>query len=157
MPSALFPYCSTCSFDMVIPADPAAIETVSDGVTEMLRGKHWDEAAIMEMELALQEGLANAIRHGCKNDRTKQVRCLVSADASGEVVVVIRDPGPGFDPATVANPLTSENRVRPNGRGIFLIKQLVDEVRFADRGRELRLRKRPHALEAAASFVPRRS
>jgi serine/threonine-protein kinase RsbW len=149
MLSAIIPYCSVCSFDMAIPADLAAIETISDGVTQLLRGRHWDEAAVNEMALALQEALANAIRHGCKNDRTKQVRCSVSADASGEVLIVIRDPGAGFDPTTVGNPLASENLLRPSGRGIFLIRQLVDEARFTDRGRQLQLRKRPHALEPA--------
>ncbi|MGH7417521.1 MAG: ATP-binding protein, partial [Candidatus Rokuibacteriota bacterium] len=52
------------------------------------------------------------------------------------------DPGPGFDVTRVANPLENTNVLRANGRGIFLINQLMDEVRFADGGREIHMRKR---------------
>lgn len=94
------------------------------------------------MELALQEALANAVRHGCKGDPTKLIRCLVTVnDASGDVVIVVRDPGVGFDPTSVPNPLQRENLLKPSGRGVFLINQLMDEVRFADSGREVLMRK----------------
>ena len=92
----LLPYCSTCALNITIPADPAAMTTVGDGVTELLTNKGWPEEEVMKVELALQEGLANAIRHGCKNDPTKKVQCSVTFDSAGEVVIVIRDPGPGF-------------------------------------------------------------
>jgi serine/threonine-protein kinase RsbW len=96
----------------------------------------------MPVELALDEALANAIRHGCKNDPTKQVQCVVSTDAKGELVIVVRDPGPGFDVASVPNPLKKENMLKPSGRGVFLINQLMDRVEFADGGRELLMKKR---------------
>lgn len=96
----------------------------------------------MQVELALQEALANAIRHGCKGDASRQVQCVVTYDTGGEVLIVVRDPGSGFDAATVPNPLAGENVFKPTGRGIFLINQLMDEVAFADGGREVRMRKR---------------
>ena len=63
----LMPYCSTCELNITIPADPAAMTTIGDGVTELLTNKGWPEEEVMKVELALQEGLANAIRHGCDN------------------------------------------------------------------------------------------
>ena len=81
---------------MTIPADPEAISEVTDGVARLLRGKAWTEEKAMEVELALQEALANAIRHGCGGDPAKRVQCCVTHDASGEVVIVIRDPGSGL-------------------------------------------------------------
>jgi serine/threonine-protein kinase RsbW len=96
----------------------------------------------MEVELALQEALANAIRHGCKGDSSRSVQCVVTSDDSGEVLIVVRDPGPGFDAGTVPNPLAGENMLKSSGRGIFLINQLMDEVDFKDGGRELQMRKR---------------
>jgi anti-sigma regulatory factor (Ser/Thr protein kinase) len=140
--SALIPFCSTCQFTMRIPADPAAIPTVTDGVVHVLQEKGWSEADVTAVELALQEAVANAIRHGCKGDRTKELECAVACDAAGEVVITVRDPGEGFDPATVADPRDSANVLKPSGRGIFLINGLMDDVRFAEGGREVRMTKR---------------
>jgi anti-sigma regulatory factor (Ser/Thr protein kinase) len=140
--SALIPYCSECQFDMTIPAEPRAIPTVTDGVMQVLQDKHWPEPRAIEVELALQEALANAIRHGCKGDPSRQVQCTVNCDSDGEILIVVRDPGTGFDASRIPNPLEEENVLKSSGRGIFLINQLMDEVAFKDGGRELQMRKR---------------
>ena len=140
--AAMMPLCSTCAFTMTIPADAAAIPAVTEGVNAMLVQKGWPEDQIMAIELALQEAVANGIRHGCRGDATKQIECSVNLDADGEVVIVVRDPGQGFDPARVANPLAPENMLKPSGRGIFLINGLMDDVQYADGGRELQMKKR---------------
>jgi anti-sigma regulatory factor (Ser/Thr protein kinase) len=140
--SGLLPYCADCQFNMIVPADPMAIPTVTDGVMTMLQGKRWPDERVMEVELALQEALANAIRHGCKGDATRQVQCCINVEASGEVLIVVRDPGSGFECSDVANPLAPENVLKSSGRGIFLINQLMDEVDFRDGGREVQMRKR---------------
>ena len=62
------------------------------------------------------------------------------------MLIVVRDPGPGFDVSRVPNPLDGSNVLKANGRGIFLINQLMDEVRFTDGGRELHMRKGHGAL-----------
>jgi anti-sigma regulatory factor (Ser/Thr protein kinase) len=145
--SALLPFCSACQFNIVIPADPAAIRTVTDGVAQALRNKPGVVGHEFEIELALQEALANAIRHGCQGDPTKFIRCFVTYEDAGDVLIVVRDPGPGFEVAAVPNPLEGTNVLKESGRGIFLINQLMDEVRFADGGRELHMRKRLEAPE----------
>jgi anti-sigma regulatory factor (Ser/Thr protein kinase) len=153
--SSFMPYCSACQINMVIPADPAAIATVTDGVLGLLRNKAWPEDKAIEVELALHEALANAIRHGCKDDRSKRIQCCVTHDESGEVIIVIRDPGTGFDLTSVPSPMEGENVFKPSGRGIYLINELMDEVRFADEGREIRMRKRDGRL--ASRSEPGRS
>ena len=140
--SALMPYCSTCQFTMTIPADPREIPKLTDGVTHVLQEKGWPEADVMAVELALQEAVANAIRHGCGGDASKVLQCAVTCDDAGEIMITVRDPGTGFDPAKVANPLDPVNLLKSSGRGIFLINGLMDEVQFADGGRELQMRKR---------------
>jgi anti-sigma regulatory factor (Ser/Thr protein kinase) len=140
--SGMMPFCSTCQFTMTIPADPRAIATVTDGVTQVLTEKGWSEPDIMAVELALQEAVANAIRHGCGGDASKQLQCTVNCDEEGEVVITVRDPGTGFDPQAVPNPLDPANIFKPSGRGIFLINGLMDDVQYADGGRELQMRKR---------------
>lgn len=144
--SAMIPFCSTCEFTMTIPADPAAIPALTDGVVHVLQEKHWNETDVMAVELALQEAVANAIRHGCGGDATKALQCSVACDEAGEVVITVRDPGAGFDPAVVADPLDPQNILKPSGRGIFLINGLMDDVRFADGGREVRMRKKKGTL-----------
>jgi GAF domain-containing protein len=138
----LLPYCSRCALSITIPADPAAMTTVGDGVTELLTNKGWPEEEVMKVELALQEALANAIRHGCKNDPAKKVQCSVTFDAEGELVIVIRDPGPGFDVTAVPNPLEGTNVLKPSGRGVFLINELMDSVEFSDEGRRVLMKKK---------------
>lgn len=140
--AAMIPFCSTCQFTMTIPADPAAIPKVTDGVTHVLTEKGWSEQDVMAVELALQEAVANAIRHGCRGDSTKTLECSVTCDESGEVVLTVRDPGQGFDPGAVPDPLDPENVLKPSGRGIFLINGLMDDVQFADGGRQVRMRKK---------------
>jgi anti-sigma regulatory factor (Ser/Thr protein kinase) len=140
--TALMPYTSTCEMNIVVPAEPASIPRVSEGVKQLLAGKGWSEEEIMPIELALDEAMANAIRHGCKGDPSKHVQCIVTTDAQGEVVIAVRDPGPGFEPSTVPNPLEGDNLFKGSGRGVFLINQLMDEVGFADGGREVQMKKR---------------
>jgi anti-sigma regulatory factor (Ser/Thr protein kinase) len=140
--SAMMPFCSTCQFTMTIPADPSAIPKVTDGVTHVLQEQGWPERDIMEVELALQEAVANAIRHGCRGDSSKTLECSVATDDHGEIVITVRDPGQGFDLASVPNPLDPDNLLKPSGRGIFLISGLMDDVQFADGGRQLRMRKK---------------
>ena len=144
--SELIPLCSTCHFNMVIPADPARISTVSEGLEKMLKERGWGEEEMIAVDLAVREGLANAIRHGCGNDTSKHVQCCVTFDEPGEVVVVIRDPGPGFDTCAVPNPMEPENMLKSSGRGVYLINQLMDEVGFRDGGREVEMRKRRDAM-----------
>jgi serine/threonine-protein kinase RsbW len=140
--SGLMPFCSTCQFTMTIPANPGAIPTVTDGITHVLQEKQWPDEDIIAVELAVQEAVANAIRHGCHGDASKQLQCSVTCSESGEVVITVRDPGTGFDHTAVPNPLEPANMLKSSGRGIFLINGLMDEVRFADGGREVQMRKK---------------
>jgi anti-sigma regulatory factor (Ser/Thr protein kinase) len=140
--SGLIPYCSTCQLDLTVPADALAVPRIVDGVAVVLRKKKWSEDDVMAVELSLQEAMTNAIRHGCRSDPTQQVQCCVTVEASGEVVIVVRDPGAGFDVATVPDPLAAENLFKSSGRGVFLINALMDRVDYLDEGREVQMRKR---------------
>ena len=140
--SALIPLCSGCRLNMVIPADVSAISRVTDGVVQVIREMRLLVGREFEVEVALREALANAIEHGCQGDPSKQVQACVACDESGDVVIVVRDPGPGFDVASVPDPRQPVFQLRDGGRGILLINELMDEVRFARDGREIEMRKR---------------
>src|SRR5215472_10261928 len=90
----------------------------------------------LEVEIALLEALANAVQHGCKNDPSKLIEVCVACDESGGLLIMIRDPGKGFDPASIPSPIVGQNLYSTHGRGIFLINQLMDEVRYEKGGTE---------------------
>jgi serine/threonine-protein kinase RsbW len=92
-----------------------------------------------EVEIALHEALANAVVHGCGNDPAKVVECELSCVDAGELVIVVRDPGPGFDPASVPNPVAKENVHSTHGRGVYLMRQLTDEAWFTRGGSEIHM------------------
>jgi len=140
--SGLLPLCSACRLNMVMPADTAAVSSVCDGVMQVVRRMKLAAGKEFEVEIALREALANAIEHGCQRDPGKSIQCCVAADQSGDVVIVVRDPGPGFDPSRVPDPRQGPNLFRDGGRGIHLINEFMDEVQFAQDGREIQMRKR---------------
>ena len=129
------------SIDVTLNADPAAISPVVEGIMEMARRLECASGKEFEIETALREALANAIVHGCKKDPTKKVQCCVRCDEATGMVIIVRDPGSGFDPVAVPDPCSNENVFANHGRGIYLINQLMDEVKFEKNGAEIHMRK----------------
>ena len=128
--------------DVTIPGDAGAISPIVDQVIEMVKSMECAAGKEFEIETGLREALANAIRYGCRHDPTHMVQCAVACDHNRGVLIVVRDPGPGFDPSDIVSPLVGENVFSDHGRGIYLINQLMDEVTFARGGTEIRMRKR---------------
>ncbi len=123
------------------PGDITAVAPVVERIMQIAREQKFAEDKEGEIGLAVQEALVNAVKYGCKNDASKSVQCWVASDTGGGMLIIIRDPGSGFDPAKLPNPQEGEHIFRDHGRGIFLINQLMDDVRFARGGTELRMRK----------------
>jgi serine/threonine-protein kinase RsbW len=92
------------------------------------------------VRLALEEALMNALVHGCEKNAGKTIQCCVACDHERGILIIIRDPGPGFDPASVPSPIVGKNLFAEHGRGIFLINQMVDEVCFERGGTEIHMR-----------------
>ncbi len=115
-----------------------AVERIMSVISEMgcAPGSHF------EIELALTEALANAVEHGCRHDACKSIEVCVECDRARGVLIIIRDPGTGFDPAALPSPLQGERIYGEGGRGVFLINQLMDEVRYEKGGTEIWMRKR---------------
>jgi len=85
------------------------------------------------LRVALAEALANAMRYGNAMDPAKLVRVRVEV-APDAVRMHVADEGGGFDPRTTPDPTTPDNLVREDGRGLFVMRHLVDQVTFNDRG-----------------------
>jgi serine/threonine-protein kinase RsbW len=142
LPFHLNPEKLKLKLEFALPADTLAISPVVEEIMRGLQDTPCVAGSEFEVETALREALANAIVHGAKNDPSKQVECWVACDEEKCVVIMVRDPGPGFDPKDVPSPLMGENLHSNHGRGIFLINELMDEVRFEKNGTEIHMRKR---------------
>jgi serine/threonine-protein kinase RsbW len=127
---------------VTLAADRTAVEPVVSQVMETVRQMKFVDGKDDAIELALQEALANAVVHGAKEDPTKIVECLVAGDEQRGILIIVRDPGPGFDPDSIPSCTQGENVYSNHGRGIFLINQLMDEVKFHKNGTEIHMVKR---------------
>jgi serine/threonine-protein kinase RsbW len=122
---------------VTLAADRKAVDPVVAQVMEAVRSMKCVDGKEDAIELALQEALANAVVHGAKEDPSKIVECLVACDEQRGILIIVRDPGPGFDPNAIPSCTIGENLFSNHGRGIFLINQLMDEVKFHESGTEI--------------------
>jgi serine/threonine-protein kinase RsbW len=127
--------------DISFPADVNRVGEAVDKVVALACELYGDTGKEQEIALALTEALANAVKHGSKNNPALKVQCEVITNGPA-MHIVVRDSGPGFDPSSVANPLELAGLTADHGRGLHMIRQLVDEVRFARNGAEIWMTKR---------------
>jgi serine/threonine-protein kinase RsbW len=127
---------------VTLAADRNAVDPVVQSVMDVVRQVHCDAEKYDAIELALTEALANAVVHGAKADPSKIVECDVVCNEDESILIVVRDPGTGFKPGEIPNPLQGESVYSDHGRGIFLINQLMDEVKFLKNGTEIHMIKK---------------
>ena len=108
---------------------PREIAKVEKFLAKVNSKAHLDDGTIYRLHVATTEAVNNAIIHGNKSDPKKLVRVTCQME-DRVLTVAVEDKGKGFDPDSLANPLEEENLLKENGRGIFLIRSLVDEVSF---------------------------
>lgn len=125
-----------------LAADQKAVDPVVQSVMKIVRHIDCANGKDHAVELALTEALANAVIHGAKRDISKIIECDVLVDSRCGILIVVRDPGEGFDKAKVPSPVRGKNLFSSHGRGIYLINQLMDEVQFLKNGAEIRMVKR---------------
>jgi serine/threonine-protein kinase RsbW len=128
--------------DMELPGEASAIAGAVEQVLVLANETGCAQGKEFEVETALREALANAVRHGCEQNPGKIVQLSVSCDRARGMLIVVRDPGPGFDPSQVPSPIAGENVYSHHGRGIYLINQLMDHVEYGRGGTEIRMLKR---------------
>lgn len=121
-------------FRLTLPSNPKYIGRVETFLKKVSRTTHFDEIQLHKMMVALTEAVNNAMIHGNKLDAAKKVHIrleLVHGNPGGKhdwLVAVISDEGTGFKPEEIANPLKKQNLMKESGRGIFLMKTLMDKV-----------------------------
>lgn len=94
------------------------------------RDMHFSDGDIDDIAIALTEAVSNAMIHGNKNDARKKIVIEIS-QKSDRMIMTVLDEGKGFDPNYVDNPLLPENLLKENGRGIFILKSLMDKIDYS--------------------------
>jgi serine/threonine-protein kinase RsbW len=115
---------------IVIPSDQTLIGEVDDFVESRLRSRNVDDSIIADIAICATEIVNNGIIHGNKDNRDKTVT-LEMIFGDGEVTVTITDQGEFFDPGAVENPVDDRNLMREVGRGIFIVRNLMDRVEIS--------------------------
>jgi serine/threonine-protein kinase RsbW len=122
-----------------LPNDLRAIERSVEQLMKTGREVGFDEDRLrLNLRVGVTEALANAMLYGNSRDARKRVR-LDATIRRDEIVIRVTDEGPGFDPDRVLDPTLPLNRDRAGGRGLFLIRKLMDKVEFNEVGNSIRM------------------
>lgn len=141
MPDRFFRNVEACLV-LKIPGQSDAAGKAVDQIMEVIQLKGCVVGQEFEVEVALLEAVANAVKHGCKDDPEQEVEIRVLCDPEKGLLIIIRDPGKGFDPEALPSPIEGENLLRTHGRGVWLMNRMMDTVSFREGGREVVLHKK---------------
>jgi serine/threonine-protein kinase RsbW len=126
-----------------LPSHVAIISPFVDQLMRFFARFRTGDGSQLDTEIAIREALANAIVHGNHESLRKRVYVTCRCTTDGEVSITVEDEGQGFDSEAALDPTTPENRLRTCGRGIYLMKTLMDEVRFERGGAVVHMQKKP--------------
>ena len=131
-----------------LPSEVAVISPFADQLMHFILKFRSADGTEADIEMALHEALANAVIHGNGENSCKRVYVDCRCYMDGEVSFTVRDEGKGFDSSAVLDPTVLENLLFTHGRGIYLIKTLMDEVSFEEGGAVVMMRKKSNANSA---------
>jgi serine/threonine-protein kinase RsbW len=134
--------------ERTLPSKIAAISHFVDRLMFLIKKSQCARGREMDIEIALREALANAAVHGNREDPRKHVYIRCHCTAGGDVSIVVRDEGQGFDPNAVPDPTSSEGIESSHGRGIYLMKSLMDDVHFDHGGAVVYMRKKSSSTDS---------
>jgi serine/threonine-protein kinase RsbW len=131
-----------------LASELGSVQVVEELAERFAAEAGFDEDTVSHIAMVAREAAVNAVLHGNKYDAAKRVTAGFEVTPA-ELVITIADQGAGLDPDAIPDPLAPENILRSSGRGVFLMKAFMDEVRFRqlDPGTEITLIK--HRVQEA--------
>jgi serine/threonine-protein kinase RsbW len=148
LPPCTFAGASFAELRQSFPSQIQGISLFVDQLMPFIAKSRSMDGSETDIEIALTEALENAVVHGNCEDPHKRVYVTCRCTAGGDVFITVQDEGPGFDTGTLPDPTASDNRLRTSGRGIYLMKALMDEVRFEKGGAVVHMCKKSNASSA---------
>ena len=127
--------------DKQIPSHPDDGVGVIREILEQLEKNDWNEKDIFGVHMAMEEAVMNAIKHGNKRDPSKSVRVVITLSGN-QFHACVTDEGKGFDPEAVPDPTLDENLEKTCGRGLMLMSNFIDIVKYNELGNSVELTKR---------------
>jgi serine/threonine-protein kinase RsbW len=127
----------TVAGQVMITSDWEQCRSLLDLVAHGAEAFGFDETAVCGIRVALEEALANAIKHGRRSD-DDYIRVDYKFRGDG-FRIRVTDQGPGFDPESVPDPTLPENVQRPTGRGLLLMRHYMTGVRYNERGNSVEM------------------
>jgi serine/threonine-protein kinase RsbW len=124
---------------LVIKSDVAELKKVEDFLINIFNEYQIEKKYFNKVYLCLSEAVINAIKHGNKKDLTKTVTIIVECDKK-EMDIRIEDEGEGFNVNDVEDPTLYENKKKESGRGIFIIKKLMDKMQYNEKGNRVQFK-----------------
>jgi len=123
------------NFRLVLPSSVEFLEEVDEVTSRISKECHFSDSIADDLSICVTELFNNAIHHGNKDDETKKVTILYKLISKG-LEITISDEGDGYNPDDITDPLDPDNLLASGGRGIFLVKKLMNrfEVRRNDTG-----------------------
>ena len=146
---------SSFQIEAWMPSEIKAVGPLVQRLMRLIEGSHCVAGEEPAVELALWEALNNAVIHGNRMDGHKLVHVRCRCDSKRGISLVVKDQGQGFDPNAVADPTAAENVGADHGRGIWVMKSVMDEVSFESNGTEVRMRKAPKGQPRTECEAPR--
>lgn len=124
-----------------VPSETRYIRKVSSRMLSGLDRYNIDESSLFDIRLCVEEAVRNAMVHGNHSDRRLSVKVAYWVD-NDLLNIEVEDEGSGFDHANVDDPTLSEHILKNSGRGVYLIKKLMDKVEYNDKGNRVTMVKR---------------
>jgi serine/threonine-protein kinase RsbW len=145
---------STVRMDFLIPSDLAYVIGVNYQISAMLKEFGFPpQDTRVNIPLACDEAITNAIIHGNRSNPDKKVNIQVYVSPN-RFRMRVRDEGDGFDLASVDDPTRGEALLRPSGRGVYLMRNIMDSVEYKEGGRVVELEKKNGAVNGAMGHEP---
>jgi serine/threonine-protein kinase RsbW len=143
-------------YELTTPSHTENLEMIRNFISHLAQKAGFDEMAVMEIEVAVEEACVNVIKHAHKNDEARPLRLQIKIDKQ-KLTVLVRDQGQGFDPKQLdeQNAQALLAKPKPGGRGILMMKMMMDEVHFEaknGKGTQVRLVKHLASPQKAAVY-----
>ena len=130
--------------ELSLPSRIEAVDAAATAVAEFISRSGISEEAAFRIDMAVREAVTNAVLHGNRQEESKAVELTLKSSPDA-IEISVHDQGQGFNPEEVPDPTKEENLLKSSGRGIFFMRNFMDEVDWSIRpngGTTVRLVKR---------------
>jgi len=126
---------------ITIPSEIRYVREISSKIIKELGSRNVGESALFDIKLCVEEIVRNAIQHGNLSDKRSRVRIHYRIK-DGLFTIEVEDSGSGFNHNKVPDPTHKDNIFKGSGRGVYLVRRLMDKVEYSEKGNKVKLTKR---------------